>query len=664
MQNMFKELEQLLLGCEDFNLEGKLNKPKIEEQALSLEPQLLKLLLSHTGLKKHFFQDIEGLMVFDKVKFQKFISNKQFLPDSYTQFKNKIGLTINNGLYLSESKDVVLAFPYKDCVLQGGQDKEDTKRDEVFFNETLVPDDIDMLLEPKVLKNFKKFNATGEHKVTNLTPQDNLIIKGNNLLALHSLLSVYRGKVKLIYIDPPYNTGNDSFGYNDKFNHSTWLTFMKNRLEIAKELLRDDGVIAVQCSFHEYAYLKVLMDEIYEKGSELCTFNIQVRHPDRILTGDKSFNDVMEYMILYSKSKEYKFPTKTTAKLDDDYIYQIVTQGAPHLINCGDKIVEVYLPEQYQEIKGQPNPVSLKIISVRGSLREKNSSGRFYVKYIEPLKDSYPPRTLFKVPNMGDDIYSFRYFHLPVEGNKNGSYYQGKPTSSDVTETPYANFYNYEKEYNNVAGEGDVSFRNGKKPEEMIGFIIDIFTKPCEIILDYHLGSGTTAAVAHKMGRQYIGIEQMDYIEDLVVTRLKNVIGKVDDTKDLIETQTKYKEFDTSGVSKSVNWHGGGEFIYCELKQNNQLWLGKITNATDCNELLNVWNIMQDKAQLSYRVDVKSINNSVDEFKQLAFEEQKKFLFEIIDKNQLYVNYTEIEDVDYQSSEEEKKLNNIFYGLK
>ena len=214
------------------------------------------------------------------------------------------------------------------------------------------------------------------------------------------------------------------------------------------------------------------------------------------------------------------------------------------------------------------------------------------------------------------------------------------------------------------SSEGGVSLDNGQKPERLIHRIIDMSTNEGDIVLDYHLGSGTTAAVAHKMGRQYIGIEQMDYIEDLVVTRLKNVIGKIDDTKDLIESHDKYKEFDTSGVSKSVNWHGGGEFIYCELKQNNQLWLGKITNATDCNELLNVWNIMQDKAQLSYRVDVKSINNSVDEFKQLAFEEQKKFLFEIIDKNQLYVNYTEIEDVDYQSSEEEKKLNNIFYGLK
>lgn len=227
--------------------DGVLIKNKIVEAALELRSDLIAKLLTHDGLKRNFFTEISDVMVFDKVKFQKFVMNKRFLPDSYTSFKNKVGLTNEDGDFLSESREVVLSWPYKDCALEGGQTKEDAKRNEVFWNEILAPDEINRLTEPKVLTNFKRFDSTGEHEVENISMDDNIIIKGNNLLALHSLKKKYAGKVKLIYIDPPYNTGNDSFGYNDNFNQSTWLTFMKNRLDVAKKLLSDDGVICVQC---------------------------------------------------------------------------------------------------------------------------------------------------------------------------------------------------------------------------------------------------------------------------------------------------------------------------------------------------------------------------------------------------------------------------------
>nr|WP_308435937.1 site-specific DNA-methyltransferase [Mycoplasmopsis bovis] len=123
------------------------------------------------------------------------------------------------------------------------------------------------MLSPKVLGSAKKYSKNGIEEINQFSENDNLIIKGNNLIALASLLKRYEGKVKCIYIDPPYNTGNDSFNYNDKFNHSSWLVFMKNRLELAKRLLRDDGVIFVQCDDNEQAYLKVLMDEIFEKNN-------------------------------------------------------------------------------------------------------------------------------------------------------------------------------------------------------------------------------------------------------------------------------------------------------------------------------------------------------------------------------------------------------------
>ena len=259
--NLFTHIKELLSKNEKFCKDNELFKNNVVEAALKLNTDLIKLLLTDNKAKETFFIDIEGVMVFDKVKFQKFVSNKQFLPDSYTAFKNKIGLTAN-GEFLTDAKEVVLDFPYKDCVLEGGQTKEDQKRKEIFWNETLAPDDIDRLFEPKAFTNWKKYDKDGEHEVTDISLEDNLIIKGNNLIALHSLKEVYRGKIKLIYIDPPYNTGNDSFQYNDSYNHSTWLTFMKNRLEVAKELLANDGVLVIQSDDNEQAYLKVLMDGI------------------------------------------------------------------------------------------------------------------------------------------------------------------------------------------------------------------------------------------------------------------------------------------------------------------------------------------------------------------------------------------------------------------
>lgn len=261
--SLFKELEQLLRNESAYCSEdGILLKNAIVEAALALRPSLIKLLLSHDGLKRNFFTEIDGVLVFDKIKFQKFVMNKRFLPDSYTSFKNKIGLTTEDGDFISDSREVVLSWPYKDCVLEGGQTKEDAKRNEVFWNEILAPDEINRLTEPKALSKFQPIYPS-KSNIESLFITDNMIIKGNNLLALFSLKRVYQGKVNLIYIDPPFNTGGDSFGYNDKFNHSTWLTFMRTRLKVAKELLAPNGSILVHLDWNEVHYCKVLMDEIF-----------------------------------------------------------------------------------------------------------------------------------------------------------------------------------------------------------------------------------------------------------------------------------------------------------------------------------------------------------------------------------------------------------------
>ena len=264
MSNFFDTVVEILKADDRFfTAEGELLRNAVYEAAMKMDANLIRLLLANEETCIRFFTDIDGVKVFDKTGFAWVINNRQFLPDSYTRFKNKIGLADENGDLISASGRVELVFPYKDCVLEGGQTKEDQKRQEIFYNATLAPDEVDRLLYPKVLSRSQRFDTSGCSKDMVFSEGDNLLIKGNNLLALSSLLSKYKGKIKLIYIDPPYNTGSDSFSYNDSFNRSAWLTFIKNRLIIAKQLLAPEGAIYVQLDYHQAHYAKVLMDEIF-----------------------------------------------------------------------------------------------------------------------------------------------------------------------------------------------------------------------------------------------------------------------------------------------------------------------------------------------------------------------------------------------------------------
>lgn len=649
MQNLFHVLEELLRQREEFFSQvGTLLRNLVIEKGLKLDPDLLDLLLSHDRIKQHFFTKVGDVLVFDKEKFLQFVNNKEFLPDSYTIFKNKIGLSDDGGKTLiSQKQDVSLVWPYKDCVLEGGQTKEDSNRDEIFWNTTLAPDDISNLLEPKVFTNWGRFKSEGEVMVGRLAKRDNLIIRGNNLLTVKSLEKRYGGNVKLIYIDPPFNTGADSFNYNDQFKQSTWLTFMRNRLSMAKNLLSEDGLLFVHISYHNQAYLKVLLDEIYKLGY-ICTFNLLVRHPDRILKADKVFHDVVEYLLVYAKNPKTKIGKPEVESGLDRYIYSIeeLTEGN-QLDDEGLEDVIYFLPDEYVINKTEPQKSNLKRISIRGSLKDGNSSGRFYEKYLAPKKSEFPPHTLFKVPNIGNDGLGYRYFYTPKEGRQNGGYYQGVPEDYTGTrEKPYANFMDFVNAYNNVGYEGGVDFRNAKKPESLIMKIFEIAdVDEDDLVMDFFLGSGTTAAVAHKMGIQYIGIEQIDYGKNNPSFRLKNVI-----------------DGDQTGISKDVNWQGGGDFVYCELLQWNDYFVRKI-EAADDKTLSKIWQEIQAEAHLSYKVNPKSINEHAEEFDDLSMGDQKQILLEVFDKNVLYVNFSEIDDVEYDVSEEDKRLNRQFYGV-
>ena len=321
-KNIFKLVEEKLKINEKYLSEdGKLLKAIVYSDVMNMDKTLLSLLLSEKNIKNTFFEEVEGTLVFDKQKFAWFLDSKEFLPDSYTKYMNKIGLT-HNGNFISKSNDIVLDFPYKDCILEGGQDKEDQKRKEIFYNEVIASDEINRMLAPKVFTNAKRYTKDGVEENITFNEDDNLIIKGNNLIALSSILKRYEGKVKCIYIDPPYNTGNDSFNYNDSFNHSTWLTFMKNRLEIAKKLLSDDGVIFVQCDDNEQAYLKVLMDDIFGNNNFVANM-IPLMNPRGRQESSYPIAKSHEYIIIYTKITEngvfYNFGVAENKNLNDEF---------------------------------------------------------------------------------------------------------------------------------------------------------------------------------------------------------------------------------------------------------------------------------------------------------------------------------------------------------
>ncbi len=189
--------------------------------------------------------------------------------------------------------------------------------------------------------------------------------------------------------------------------------------------------------------------------------------------------------------------------------------------------------------------------------------------------------------------------------------------------------------------------------------IIALTTNEDDLVLDFFVGSGTTCAVAHKMRRRYIGIEQLDYIEPIPVSRLKSVIGASEIKKGELLPSINY---DQSGVSKEVDWKGGGSFIYCELAKYNQTYADQILEADSKEKLIAVWQQMKEKAFLSYQFDKQSFDERIEAFKTLSLEDQKKFLLEVLDKNQLYVNYSEIADETHGISKEDKRLNDMFYG--
>lgn len=635
--NLYHELEQLLRMNSRYCMDdGRLLKNRIVEDALSIQPLLVKELLGNEKMKKAFFTDVEGVMVFDKIKFQRFVSDTQFLGGSYTMFKNKIGLANENGRFVSESREVVLSWPYKDCMLEGGQTKEDAKRNEVFWNETLAPDEVNRLTEPKVFSNFKRYDKEGEHQVEHLSDAENLIIKGNNLLALHSLKKKYAGQVKLIYIDPPYyfrkKLSTDTFKYNSNFHLSTWLTFMRDRLECAKHLLAPSGTIWIHMGDEGMHYLKLVADQVFGIDHFIGTL------PRRTRNGKSdvpfNFSQDFDWLLVYTNVEESQAVMGRTVER------------------------KYYTTEDYPG-----KPWRLADLTKQTTAKERENS--FFTMVDPKTGKEYPPsekRTWCITKETFDSHYKRGYIVFPDDYD-----------FLKITK-PYSRKFKYEDEANgklssiisdcqiqqflksllydckNEIGNNEIDDLFGRdefdyaKPENLIKIIMEAVTNEGDLVMDFFSGSGTTVAVAHKLGRKYIGCEQIDHQIELTVNRLNEVICG-----------------EQGGVSKSIGWQGGGSFVYCELSKANGKFADEIENAETTGQLMDIWNRMKATDYLNYKVDVKEVNANVADFESLNLDDQKRFLIECLDKNLLYVPLSDIDSNEYGVTDEDKRLTREFY---
>ncbi|PIT11296.1 site-specific DNA-methyltransferase [Snodgrassella communis] len=637
---LIKQLNQTLKTFPEYWDDKILQRTKVINDIKARKPALIKALINNAKIKSLYSTEVDGVLIFDFHSLTSLLKYKEYWADSFTKYRNSIGLT-SEGKYLNYGADVVLDFPFKDCVLEGGMTKEEQGKNEVYYNEIIARDEIDRLFSPKVLTKVKRYTKEGlEENITQFSDDDNLIIKGNNLIALHSLKERYSEKVKCIFIDPPYyfigNKPADTFIYNSNFKLSSWLVFMKNRISIAKDLLCDDGVLFITISDDGAHYLKVLCDDIF--GSENFIADI-IWQSRKSVSSDGLLSVSSNHVLTYSKNKnqinkkEFRLALDVEGFDSEDHLgkYKLEPFDAPNeRTNLSYEIInpnngDVYLPSTGRCWRTTEEEYLRLLKNQRIQFGSKGMSKPQLKVYLDDAIEAGKGKA---ATTIWDAVAPDTILWTSTDTTTNATKHQQKLFGSVVFENP--------------------------KPENLIQRCVELSTKKNDIVLDFHLGSGTTAAVAHKMGRRYIGIEQMDYINDITVPRLQKVIGG-----------------EQGGISKDVNWQGGGSFVYAELKELNYTYIHEIQQAQCYEELVILFNKMKETAHLNYQVELEKILNNTYEvdgvnelltFKRLTLDEQKRLLIELLDKNQLYVNADDMNDVDLQISEQDKAFTNCFYG--
>ena len=662
------KVEKLLSEIPDFTDENKnLKINVIKDYADNGNIKLLEPLLKNTQTKKAFFTPILDSFVFNTAKFKEFLEYSSAC-NSYSKYLGeKIGLYMGDSSLLDRN-EVVLNFPFKDCVLEGGQRKEDgldtyyeyddkkseytekqSKRREVFYNEVLAQDEIDSLFSPKAFCNTKRYEKGKSEKCTKLnrdaelnkkrglaedTITDNLIIKGNNLLALHSLKKEFAGKVKLIYIDPPYNTRNptaDTFIYNNNFKDSTWLTFMRNRLEIGKKLLSKDGCLIIAIDENEHSYLGVLLHELFDTEYEI--HNITIVHNPRGVQGTNfSYTNESAYFVIPKGKKSI-----VDRKIAPDEIEwrNLRDNGGESLRtdakNCfypiivkNEKIVgfgEVLLddrkhPKQEEKKDGYSY---IYPIDIQGIERK----WRYARQTVEGIKD------LLRVKKVKN--------HLEIELGKNFGTFRTVWQDARYDANEYG-----KKLINDLVPNCPFSFP--KSLWNVYDCLYSVVGKDKEaIILDFFGGSGTTAHAVEELNkndngkRQFILCEQMDYINTVTVPRVAEVQKR----------------------------NEGGSFVYLELAKKNETALEQISACKSLEELTELFDELCSKYFLHYNVRVKEFRKEIESerFRQLSLKQQKEMFSRMLDLNQLYVNTDDRHDKNTGLTEDDIAITEDFYQL-
>ncbi|GAA7350502.1 hypothetical protein HpCK69_09020 [Helicobacter pylori] len=605
---------------------NRFTKERLETLILTADEKLLTFMLEDKNAndyKNAFFKTIANSLVFNQKALLECLTKE--LENSFTRFENKIGL-YSQGRPIKSSELVVLNFPFKDNVLLGNAKDNSTKSKELFYHEILHKKEIDTLLKKKVLCRFE-MHGEGDLESALKDKNTNYLIKGNNLIALHSLKKKFAKQIKCIYIDPPYNTGNDSFNYNDNFNHSSWLVFMKNRLEIAREFLSDDGVIFVQCDDNEQAYLKVLMDEIFGRENFIACF-----------VWEKTSNSLSririktEYILCYEQTKFGLIFNGDMAEEGQDF---------PILNEVNVKRTLQFPPNSiyFKTFKGVIKPTKFNKMELIDDLRIVNKTNsnmvRINAKFKwtqDKLNDEIKEGTTFVIKS---DEFSMRYIR---KGDREVKVSNVFSTECGVTTNIKAT-----SEIRVLFANSNTDLFSTPKPEALISRILEISTQENDLVLDFFAGSGTTCAVAHKMKRRYIGIEQMDYIETITKERLKKVI-----------------EGEQGGISKKCDFKGGGSFVYAELKGVNLEVKKQIFNAKSKSECQKIFNDLNER--FLKRADCKIGEIHSEEFQNLDLNEQKRIYCTLLDSNEDYLNLGDIDEDVWGIDEITKKYNEIFYS--
>ncbi|WP_243356788.1 site-specific DNA-methyltransferase [Bacillus litorisediminis] len=627
---LITRVNTILREFQEYWIDGVLNKPKIIDAIKSYDSKLLKRLLDDEIIRNTYCENINGTIVFRHEEFIDFFRYKEYWNDSYTRFGNEIGLSIE-GKHLKYNTDVVLDFPYKDTVLEGGMTKEDNAKNEIYYHNILAKEEIDILFSPKVLTNIKKISNSGVDVIETFDENENLILKGNNLVALYTLKQRFAGKIDLIYIDPPYNvkSSNNTFLYNNKYNRSTWLVFMQNRLRAAKDLLTPDGAMIIAIDENEQAYLGVLLDEVFP-GYEKHLITI-VHNPRGVQGTNFSYTNEFVYFIIPQGKK-----TIIDKKLSENEIqwsplrnwggeslrtdakncfYPIIVKDE-QIVGFGEVVPDDVHPAKNEKIDGliyiypiDSNGVERKWRYARQSVEQikhmlkcvKTKDGYD----IQIGKDFGQYKTVWQDPRYDSSVYGKQLLNKLVPGN---------PFTF-----PKSVYAVYDCLYAVVGNKKDAK------------------------ILDFFGGSGTTGHATMLLNkndngnRQYIIVEQMDYVESVIVERMKNLI---------IDEEFKNKDL---------------SFVYAELLELNQRYIRAIDEVSTDKQLEVLINDIKDNAFLNFKVEIERITIKDEEFKSLSLEEKKKIVIDSLDQNQYYVSYSEIDDITYGISDHEKAFNRSFY---